>query len=301
MTKPLLLPMRQREWKLFAALNFFLGGAGAGFYFLFWLDMNISGAYGIPAWVKLLPPALVSLGFLGLLFEAGRPLRSIYILRNVSSWITKEVIFGTLFGLCALHDFFFPDPAIRTAGAISGLLFGLSQIFVLYRAKGIIGWNVPLLPPILFTSLCVKGAALMLIIYSLSAVMPSKPVLWVSASGLILNSGLWPVYTSYLHRRGALEGLRRLCSRFFLLGAGNLFSFFIVSAMLLQNEYGRMLAWLAGTCSILGALGADSLIILAAGSYRPITAGEARPLYQEITGVDETRCRIIPIESARKK
>lgn len=152
------------RWKAAAAANFFLGGMGSG---LFILDRLVS-AQGQPAGnhaVALISAALVVCGFGAVAFEAGRPLRGVYVVLNfATAWMSREVIFGGLFAvLCLIHHFLRLEFPGYLAAFCAGLLI-LSQAMVLYRSTAVATWQTKLIPALLITAdLCAGyGAGLLL-------------------------------------------------------------------------------------------------------------------------------------------
>jgi len=302
MNRLFIAPERQNEWNLLAVMNFFLGGTAAGFYFLHWLNLNLAATRAIPSSLKLIAPALVGMGFLGLLFEAGRPLRGFYAFKKIrSSWMSKELFFGILFIMAAVYDFLYPDVLVRTTGAVSALLFAFSQSMVLYKARGISGWNMPLLPLLIFNCSIVKGAGLMLLIYGMDLLRPAGPVLWIIFISFISDFLFWFLYLGYLNEefRESVKALRRFGSMLLVLGAGHVIPVLIISALLLKKGGYEHYAFIAGILALSGALAGDAGILLRAGAYRAIRAGEPKSILVE--SGEESKCRIIPIESAKRK
>jgi len=304
MRAPLIAPTRQKEWKFLAALNFYLGGAGAGFYILCWIDLNRASVGAIPASFKLIGAALVILGFSGLLIKAARPARGLFILKRISSsWISREVFFGSLFVTAACYEFIHPDVFIRSVGAASAFLFALSQALILYKARGVSGWNMPVLPPLLATGAVAKGAGVMLLLYPLHLIRPGDFVLWIIFFGFASNLLFRALYLSYQEHefRESVKSLRGLRSVLLVVGTGHILPIFLLSVLLINKGDFGSLAMTAGLSALIGAFAADTGILLKAGTYRAIRAGEPRSLYSEVGGSEETKCRIIPIESAKKK
>ena len=142
----------QRWWGTLAAVDFFLGGTGAG---TFILSMYLGLTAGmIIGWIA------VALGALALLIDLGRPDRFLKASSQVArSWISRGVIFTSIFLLFGI---------LRIAGAVSsglpwGGASGLGQVigvittlgalgvmfytgFLLSQSPSIPFWNTTMLP-----------------------------------------------------------------------------------------------------------------------------------------------------------
>ena len=81
-------PWHQQHWDWKAAGNFICGGAGTGLFAV----TAVAGLDGVSVAVPaLLALALIALGLFLLMLKIGRPLRSIYVLRQPQrSWMARE-------------------------------------------------------------------------------------------------------------------------------------------------------------------------------------------------------------------
>ena len=154
---------KERVWRWPAVANFLLGGTGAGFYLLssvhqLWQAGSHPGAAGIVS------PLLVSLGFLSLTLEAGRPLRGVYLLSNLrNSWMSIEVLSGGLFVFSALADRLLPGFILHAVAACAAMGLIVSHGFIFYRSRAMTAWNLPVMPLIFFSSALVLGGGLLFI------------------------------------------------------------------------------------------------------------------------------------------
>jgi hypothetical protein len=126
-------PAHQQHWDWKAAGNFVCGGAGASL-FLFAAILG-QGAFPLLGSLAL---AIVGVGLLLLLLKIGRPLRSLYVLRQPRrSWMAREAwIAGAFFPLGVLAVWS-EAPALTISAAVAAGLFLLSQAMILKDAKGI--------------------------------------------------------------------------------------------------------------------------------------------------------------------
>ena len=106
----LISPSRQKEWGLFAVLNFILGGAGTGLFIFNYstilLENHFSKQYFTVPY-DFLSLTLVALGFLCVSVEAGRPYRGYLIFKGLGkSWVSREVLAFVVFALAVLLSHF---------------------------------------------------------------------------------------------------------------------------------------------------------------------------------------------------
>lgn len=145
----------QRHWDARAALNFILGGSGAG--------LIVASVAIRPAspWPLALGLALVAAGLVAVWFEIGKKLRALHVLFNpFTSWMTREaftalVLFTlTLGSILTLR--FIP------AAALAALVYLWCQARMLRAARGIPAWRVPEVVPLIVTAGLAEGLALSL-------------------------------------------------------------------------------------------------------------------------------------------
>ncbi|HYA05787.1 MAG TPA: DmsC/YnfH family molybdoenzyme membrane anchor subunit, partial [Xanthobacteraceae bacterium] len=140
-------PRPQQHWNWKAAGNFLCGGAGTGLFAV----ATVAGLAG-ESFVK---PALIALAFVAfglflLIFKIGRPLRSIYVLRQPQrSWMSREAFVAGVFFPCALLAIWFDSVALVVIAAVVGLLFLYCQAMMVKEAKGIPAWRPPQILPLL--------------------------------------------------------------------------------------------------------------------------------------------------------
>jgi phenylacetyl-CoA:acceptor oxidoreductase subunit 2 len=154
-------------------------------------------------------PALIGLGLVAtgsflLLFKIGRPLRSIYVLRQPQrSWMSREAwIAGALFPLGILAVWF-ENRALLLAAAVCGVLFLYCQSMILQAAKGIPAWRLPPIVPLIITTGLAEGVGLFLALLGITVTSPAVPM---ATALLLLVAGrclAWTSYSNALRHAGA--------------------------------------------------------------------------------------------------
>lgn len=146
----------QAHWDLRAALNFTLGGAGAG---LMIAAAFLPGSNTLPILVSL---ALVAGGLGAVWLEIGRKLRALHVFFNpFTSWMTRESFAALLLfplGLGAALTLQFTWAPALAAGA-----FLWCQARILRAAKGIPAWRAAQIVPLVVTTGLAEGFGLALL------------------------------------------------------------------------------------------------------------------------------------------
>jgi phenylacetyl-CoA:acceptor oxidoreductase subunit 2 len=146
----------QKHWDVRAALNFMLGGAGAGL--MIWAAL----AQARSPYPIALSLVLVAGGLFAVWLEIGRKLRALHVFFNpFTSWMTRE-------SFCALGFFAFGLAALRypefaTGAALMAGAFLYCQARILRAAKGIPAWRTPWVVPLIVLSGLAEGGALLLL------------------------------------------------------------------------------------------------------------------------------------------
>ena len=194
------LDEKQNVWQLPAVLNLTLGGIGAGFYLLslfliFPQSSEWTQSLAQTAATKLLGPFLVSVGLLSLTTEAGHPMKSIYLLRNLRySWMSREALAAGVFILAAGLDWLLPSPILRGMAALAGLAFIISQGMIVWRASGVFTWTAAIVPWFFLTCGLATGGGLMLIVstfFSWTSIASLPLVMMIIA---LANGLVWLMY-----------------------------------------------------------------------------------------------------------
>lgn len=143
----------QAYWDARAALNFMLGGAGAG------LAIAAALAGSTPA--LALAMGMIAAGLFAVWLEIGRKLRALHVLFNpFTSWMTREAFAAALFFPLALGALFVPQAL--PAAALAAAAFLYCQARILHAARGIPAWRAPELVPLIVATGLAEGAGLAL-------------------------------------------------------------------------------------------------------------------------------------------
>ena len=280
----LLQPRKERAWGWPAVANFIFAGSGAGFYLLFsflmFIDADapsgvIAGAAG------LLSPALVLLGFLAVSLEAGKPLRGRYMLYNLgSSWMSTEILAGSLFIFSAIIGRFFPATILQVTAACAALGLIISHGFILYRARAMTAWNVRAIPLLFISSALALGGGILFIMSGLLQARLGRISFTSVLICLLVDMIAWASYvwgSQDIPVRKATDFLRRPLTLSFVTGLGHLVPSCLLIALMItlgaseSSWIRRLLVTLTGCCILAGGAIQKIVIILGANFMRGIT------------------------------
>lgn len=275
-------PVKQYAWGRPAAVNFIMGGAGAGVYlFSFFQAFMRSGSAFVSESLPfgLISPLLIIIGFLCLAIEAGRPLRGCFVFRHPrQSWISRETLACCIFIPSALLDYVLPHPAIRLLAVAAALALLISQGFIVYRARAVTAWNVPIIPILFLTSSLASGYGLLLLLIALGGLYPDQSM---SIIGLIFtgtNLVMWFVYLFWSrspHFFSATQTLRRSHALILTVGLGHIVPLLLLLLLLLPQGFiiepsMPFIAAMSGTLLFIGGAGQKAGIIISTGYFRGI-------------------------------
>ena len=174
---------------------------------------RVAGA-GLPAL------ALVALGLFCVLLKIGRPLRSIYVLRQPQrSWMAREAwVAMAFFPLAALALWFAAAPGRCSSRRRLGLVFLFCQGMILFGAKGIPAWRAPLIVPLIVATGLAEGGGLLLAALavwpSLAADRRPRSRSRVVLLAVAARAGPGAAYVAMLATQGrAHPHARRACGR----------------------------------------------------------------------------------------
>jgi len=283
----LMQPKRQSVWGFPAVANFILGGTGAGFYLLFSVYELQAGPLPGPqsGGAEILSPLLVCLGFLALTLEVGRPFRGVYLLSNLRrSWVSIEVLAGALFISFSIFNWLSPSPILHISASCAAIVFAVSQGFIVYRARAINAWNVPVIPFLFFSSALVMGGGLLLIVGGLQRSMIEGYAFMTIMISLMANIAAWGLYVWVPWDIQFLKitiFLRRPLSIFFVMGLGQILPFVMMGLTMLAEESmsavaGYSVAVMAGLFILAGGASQKAVLIFGANSLRGVRMGVAR-------------------------
>ncbi len=150
----------------------------------------------MPALIAL---ALIAFGLFLLIFKIGRPLRSIYVLRQPQrSWMSREAWVAAIFFPLAVFAVWSEDSALVGIAAVLGLLFLYCQGMILKEAKGIPAWRSPVIVPLIAVTGLTEGAGLFLAMLPLlPELTPAAPPVAAAMLVLVAARGLaWMKYST---------------------------------------------------------------------------------------------------------
>jgi DMSO reductase anchor subunit len=279
---PIEKPVKQRNWRLPAAANFIIGGSGAGLYLFSCIQtLMMFGSVFVskPLPFGLIPPILIGFGFLFLGFEAGRPLRGCYLFGHLhQSWISREAFAGFIFIPSAIWDYFFPYPALRVLAIMSALGYLISQGFIVYRARAIAAWNMPIIPVVFVSAGLVSGYGLFIILTAPETTGSNETILLFGLIFLIFNLSIWLVYLWQLSSTDLFSvtmTLRQPFSLTLTIGFGHIIPLVLLLFLIVQKNtiapiYLSTMIVLCGLLLIIGNISQKTCIMLSTGYFRII-------------------------------
>ena len=283
----LISPMKQRVWHWPAVANFFLGGMAGGLYLIqSVLTHFVDMAKGNSLFVKftLVASALILLGLLLVGLEAGRPSRGLHVFRELRrSWMSREAWAAVVFVPAAILNCIIPNPVVLSLAICAAFFFMVSQGLIVYSARGVTAWNVPIIPLFFISSGLATGSGLFLLLTTVAGLGLNKTVVAISICSAGLNILVWFTYLKWSKTPEFLastERLRRPVSMFITLGLGHLLPLIILLPMamglneLLTRQIGENAAAFAGLLLIWAGMLQKSGLILKTGYFRGIGFGE---------------------------
>lgn len=174
----------QQHWDARAALNFMLGGAGAG------LLIAAALAYPDSRVAVLIGLALIALGLGAVWLEIGRKLRAVNVFFNpFTSWMTRESFVAVLVFALGAAALWRPQLFLPFAAA-AALAFVYCQGQILRASKGIPAWRAPQVVLLIVSTSLAEGAGLALL-------FTTAPLLltWFGLA-LILRAVAWTRYSA---------------------------------------------------------------------------------------------------------
>ena len=145
----------QRHWDARAALNFMLGGSGAG--------LMAAGALIEPPspWPLACALALIAIGLTAVWLEIGKKTRALHVLFNpYTSWMARESFAALLLFPLALGSIL--TLRLLPAAAMTALIFLWCQARILRASRGIPAWRAPEVVPLVVCTGLAEGAGLAL-------------------------------------------------------------------------------------------------------------------------------------------
>lgn len=278
-------PVKQKDWLWPAVANFVLGGMGAGFYlvcFLLYLSSDAMKVFFDDRFsFGFISVAFVVSGYLCLGVKTERPLRGLYLFRRLrQSWISRETAFGCIFVITALADCIFSNPILKMIAGISALGFLISQGYIVFKARAIVAWNVPIIPLAFLSSGLVAGYGLFLLLITPNAVVLKQTLFTSGFIFLMLNLIIWFVYLKKLpavDSYNATKMLRQPLILTLMIGVSQIIPLLLLLFLLIQNQKMSVQPWfltlinaLCGVLLLIGNIGQKAAIIIIAGLFRAI-------------------------------
>ena len=277
-------PTKQTEWTWPAAANFILGGAGAGFYLMSFLNMFFSREMSMmtqPVSFEMLAPVLMGLGFVLLITETGRPSRGRYLpCRFQSAWISRETLAFCFFTLVVILDQFFPHAIFKTCAGLSALFFMVAQGFILYSSRAIPTWNVSIMPFFFISSGFLSGVGVVLILAASGNLFMGNGFVLFSLVCAMINLGIWFAYMRWSDAddfQSATKALRRPSRIFFTIVFGHavsilmLFLFQIRPYIGMEYPIPQIFITISGLAMIVGVAAQKAGIVLSSGFTEKIS------------------------------
>jgi phenylacetyl-CoA:acceptor oxidoreductase 26-kDa subunit len=241
-------PWLQRNWDLRAALNFTLGGTGAGMLAILALQDAAGPLRQAAALVAL---ALVAAGLGAVWLEIGRPRRAIHVLFNpFTSWMSRESFAAALvfvFGAAAVAS---SREEAFVASALAALAFVYCQGRILQASRGIPAWREPMVTPLIVATALAEGAGALVAAGAVAGAPDDAALAWC-VFAVIARAWAWSAYRRRVAASAArpcLAVLDRAGDVLFALGTLAPLAL-LVGGMLLPGAIGAA-ALLAGIASL---------------------------------------------------
>jgi len=271
-------------------VNFCAGGAGSVLYSLTFLlpacgpaPLGMSQAH----FIRLFCVLLVALGFAAVGLESRKPMNARFLLHNLKrSWMSLEVLAGLSFMILAVMDIVSHHKVLQLGALAMGLILLVSQIMIIYDAKGVELWNTRLAAAHGLSSNLCLACGIGLVLFPFCAPFNPAPgvmiVLVIVTSNLILWLTILRSKTGD-HAKVAVQPLRTpmnlIISIWFghILPAAVLLLSMGLVALLEVNYLVEALLGLSGTMIVIGVTGQKAAIILGANSLKAIKPGPPKP------------------------
>lgn len=166
----------QRHWDARAALNFMLGGSGAG--------LMAAGALLEPPspWPLACAAVLIAVGLTAVWLEIGKKARALHVLFNpYTSWMARESLAALLLFPLAFGSIL--TLRLIPAAAMAALVFLWCQARILRASRGIPAWRAPEIVPLVVCTGLAEGAGL--------ALFFSHPPLLLAAYAFAVTARAW--------------------------------------------------------------------------------------------------------------
>ena len=213
-------PWIQLHWDARAALNFILGGTGAGS-----ILFAAFAPYGQrPSEAALLiGMVLVGAGLTSVWMEIGRKLRAVHVFFNpFTSWMTRESFVAVLLFGCGIATLVLDSRRLAALTALAAVALIYCQGRILRASKGIPAWREPTVTWLIFSTAIAEGAGLSLV-FAVAARAPVPAIVaGILALAVVARAVAWSVYRKRVDAQlvpNARAALDPVGKQLYLLGA----------------------------------------------------------------------------------
>jgi len=210
---PLVGPL-QTLWDWRAAMNWIMGGIGAGMAFVAWLASLTGAVYpDMVASLHVVAGAVMAVGLFCVFLKIGRKLRFWRaVSRPQTSWMTRELYVVAIFYPAVLANLLWPSAILSALGGLLALGFLYCQARILHMARGIPAWRVPLMPWMLLATGLLEGLGLLLMLLTwLRGIGTAGALLPIAGLALVaVNAALWWAYRATAKEEGIVPLARRV-------------------------------------------------------------------------------------------
>jgi phenylacetyl-CoA:acceptor oxidoreductase subunit 2 len=234
----------QRHWDARAALNFILGGSGAG------LMVASVAIDPVSPWPLALALGMVGTGLAAVWLEIGRKARALHVFFNpFTSWMTRESFAALILFPLALGSML--SLRFVPAAALAALAFLWCQARILRATRGIPAWRVREIVPLVMCTGLAEGAGLALF-------FSREPmVLALFAFAVAARALAWARYRTAA-KSAALEYTGRS-----LLQIGTV----VALACALAGAYVAPLAWIGAVAALITGWALKFVLVTRASAY----------------------------------
>lgn len=285
--------IRQKIWGWPAVVNFLLGGMAGGFYLLKYFlqdDFILNMGRTQQATFNLLPAILICIGFLTVGIETGRPSRGKYLLLHLQqSWMSREVLSGGLFIAFSAIDYLSPHFIFKVAALLAAVGFIWTQGMIVFAARAMTAWNIPIVPIYFVISGFTMGFGLLLLWTALIQAVPDLTLILICLCCLILNVCIWILYLYSKKDKEFYKATRRFRESLSLtisVGCGHLIPGIILLIVIFAdilgfpNAFLNLLCFLAGATIICGIVYQKTHVILDANHLRPLVGSKYEYIFK---------------------
>src|SRR5690606_6184589 len=154
----------QTFWDWRAAMNWCFGGVSSGLVVMSLLAAlaGLLNPVRLP-WIDAGAAVLMAIGLFFVFLKIGRKLRFWRaVSRPQTSWMTRELYVVAVFYAAVLAVLLEGGAVALAVAALAALAFLVCQAMILYKARGIPAWRVPLIPWMILATGLLEGFGLLL-------------------------------------------------------------------------------------------------------------------------------------------